>query len=101
MYYFIKESIDRKDIQVIHVTGKRFYDEFVNKFKMIILNYLKNIRVYSYFYEIPEALNISSLVITSSGAITLAEISAVGVPSILIPKVIYGRKSSRIQCKSF
>ncbi len=33
-----------------------------------------------------EALNLANLVITSSGAITLAEISAIGVPSILIPK---------------
>ncbi|MBU5426794.1 undecaprenyldiphospho-muramoylpentapeptide beta-N-acetylglucosaminyltransferase [Tissierella pigra] len=101
MYYFIKESIDRKDIQVIHVTGKRFYDEFVNKFKNDNIKLPKNIRVYSYFYEIPEALNISSLVITSSGAITLAEISAVGVPSILIPKSYTAENHQEYNARAF
>ena len=101
MYYFIKESIDRKDIQVIHVTGKRFYDEFINKLKNDNIKLPKNIRVYSYFYEIPEALNISSLVITSSGAITLAEISAVGVPSILIPKSYTAENHQEYNARAF
>ena len=34
----------------------------------------------------PKGLNLADLVITSAGAITLSEITAIGVPSIIIPK---------------
>jgi UDP-N-acetylglucosamine--N-acetylmuramyl-(pentapeptide) pyrophosphoryl-undecaprenol N-acetylglucosamine transferase len=37
-------------------------------------------------YEAPTALSASDVVIGSAGAITIAEITAIGVPSILIPK---------------
>lgn len=84
---FMKDvSRKNKDIQLIHITGKRLYDEFINRVKENGIVLGNNIRIYPYFYEIPEALNIATLVITSAGAITLAEIAAVGVPSILIPK---------------
>jgi len=87
IFEFMKDiSQKNKDIQLIHITGKRLYDEFINKVKENGIVLGNNIRIYPYFYQIPEALNIATLVITSAGAITLAEIAAVGVPSILIPK---------------
>lgn len=101
MYYFIKESVERKDVQIIHVTGKRFYDEFIDRLNRDNIKLPKNIKVYSYFYEIPEALNIASLAITSSGAITLAEISAVGVPSILIPKAYTAENHQEYNARAF
>jgi len=87
IFNLIKDiSTNKREIQLIHVTGKRLYDDFIRKLdeSKIILD--KNIKVYPYFYQMPQALNIASLVITSAGAITLAELAAVGVPSILIPK---------------
>lgn len=86
MYYVVKKNITNNNLQLIHVTGKRFYDEFINRLELEGLDLTKNIRIMPYFYDMPKGLNIADLVITSAGAITLAEISAVGVPSILIPK---------------
>ncbi|NLK43180.1 MAG: undecaprenyldiphospho-muramoylpentapeptide beta-N-acetylglucosaminyltransferase [Tissierellia bacterium] len=99
MFEFIKNA--EKDVQIIHVTGKRFYNEFMEKLKKnkILLN--KNIRIFPYFYQMPEALNIATLVITSAGAITLAEISAVGVPSILIPKGYTAENHQEFNARAF
>lgn len=85
MYYFIENNLD-SDIQVVHVTGQRFYDEFMNRLKSDGINLPENIRILPYLYDMPELLNITDLIITSAGAITLAEISSLGLPSILIPK---------------
>lgn len=101
IYYFIKEAIEKKDVQIIHVTGKRFYDDFMAQLKKDNIDLNKNIRVFPYFYQIPEAVNIASLVITSSGAITLAEISAVGAPSILIPKSYTAENHQEYNARAF
>lgn len=83
----IVKNYDNRNIQIIHVTGKRLYDSFIKELKQKGINELKdNIRVYPYFFEVPKALSIADLIITSGGAIAIAEITAVGVPSILIPK---------------
>ena len=60
-----------------------------------------NIRIIPYFYEIPEALNIVDLIVTSAGAITLAEISAVGVASILIPKAYTAENHQEYNARTF
>ncbi len=85
MYYFIKNALD-SDIQIVHVTGKRFFDDFMKKLIQDNLMLNENIKIMPYLYNMPSMLNITDLIITSAGAITLSEISALGIPSILIPK---------------
>ena len=101
MYNFIKEANKSKDIQLIHVTGKRHYDEFIERLEEenIILN--ENIKVLPYLYEMPHAINIASLAITSAGAITMAEIAAVGLPSILIPKAYTAENHQEYNAREF
>lgn len=70
------------DMQLIHVTGKNNYDDFIEKAGLLP----ENIKVYPYMKEMDKAYNVSDLIITSSGAITLSEISYIGLASILIPK---------------
>lgn len=101
MYYFIKDATNKKDIQLIHVTGKRFYEDFMDMLKKDNIKLSNNIRIYPYFYQIPEAMNIASLVVTSGGAITLAEISAVGVPSILMPKAYTAGNHQEFNARAF
>lgn len=70
--------------RVIHITGKAHYDEFL---KRMPKNYNEEkYIIQDYSHEIPNLLQVSSLVIASSSAMTLAEISATRNPSILIPK---------------
>ena len=90
-----------KDYQLIHITGKRLYDSFMEDIKAndIVLN--KNIRILPYLYDMPDALNIADLLISSSGAITLAETSVIGLPSILIPKSYTAENHQEYNARAF
>ena len=101
MHFVIKENICNDNIQIIHVTGKRFFNEFMNRSEAERLKLKNNIRILPYFYDIPKGLNVADLVITSAGAITLAEISAVGVPSILIPKGYTAENHQEYNARAF
>ena len=61
----------------------------------------RNIQVLPYFYDMPKGLNIADLVITSAGAITLSEISAIGVPAILIPKAYTAENHQEYNARAF
>ncbi len=87
MLKFIAKNADNDKIQILHITGERFYEKFISELKNMGINeFEKNIKVVPYFHEMPMALNIANLAITSGGAITIAELTAVGVPSIIVPK---------------
>ena len=81
----IKNYNGNKDVKILHVTGKKLYDGFMEELNRNI-KLEKNIEIKDYMYEAPIALSASDIVIGSAGAITIAEITAIGVPSILIPK---------------
>ena len=81
MSYVIKENAYNKNVQILHVTGKRFFDKFIKDLKSSNIKLSSNIQVVPYLFNIPEALNIADLVIISA-----AEVTTVGVPSIIIPK---------------
>lgn len=100
-YDIIKKYKPSDNIQIIHVTGTRFYDSFMERLKSDNIIVDPNIRIIPYFYEIPEALNIVDLIVTSAGAITLAEISAVGVASILIPKAYTAENHQEYNARTF
>lgn len=66
---------------LLHQTGKNHFDKFLEETKEN--PYLK---VFPYIDNIDLFYAVSDLIIASSGAMSLAEISAVGKASILIPK---------------
>lgn len=80
----IEKLNGNEKISVIHVTGKSHYEEFISKLSHIEIN--DNIKILPYLTEMDMAYGACDLVITSSGAITLAEISMIKLASILIPK---------------
>lgn len=97
----IKLNKDESEFQLIHVTGSRFYDKYIKELEEKNIKIGNNIRIIPYLYDIPEALSIANLVITSAGAITLAEISALGIPSILIPKAYTAENHQEYNARSF
>ncbi|MBW4828905.1 MAG: undecaprenyldiphospho-muramoylpentapeptide beta-N-acetylglucosaminyltransferase [Clostridiaceae bacterium] len=86
MFHVIKENANNSNIQILHITGKRFYEEFTKKLKEENIVIKENIKILPYFFDMPEGLNVANLVVTSAGAITISEITALGIPSIIIPK---------------
>lgn len=70
----------RDDIEWIHITGLFYYEKYSK-----LLEGIKNLKVLDYSKDIDSLYTKADLVISRSGAITLSEISAVGICSILIP----------------
>ncbi|OLS03883.1 undecaprenyldiphospho-muramoylpentapeptide beta-N-acetylglucosaminyltransferase [Tissierella creatinophila] len=94
------KTIETIDFQLIHITGERFYNEFMEDIKDLNLN-SKEIKILPYLYEMAEALNIADIIVTSAGAITLAEISSMGIPSILIPKAYTAENHQEYNARNF
>ncbi|NLM74607.1 MAG: undecaprenyldiphospho-muramoylpentapeptide beta-N-acetylglucosaminyltransferase [Clostridiaceae bacterium] len=63
-------------------TGMKHYDEVMNKIKVKLP---PTIRIEPYIYNMVEVLASSDVVVCRGGAITVSEISALGLPSIIIP----------------
>lgn len=82
----IKKYNGQGNIKIIHVTGKKMYESFMENIRKDNIMLKENIEVLDYMYDAATALSASDIVIGSAGAITIAEITVTGVPSILIPK---------------
>ena len=75
---------DREDVQFLLISGSRFYEDF----KMKNINTLKNsysLKVFPYVDEMDEIYSLTDLLISRSGANTIAEIAFCNIPAILIP----------------
>jgi len=69
------------DWQIVHLTGEKNYDKVNSKYNGIKIRH----KVLGYFDDMPDLLTASDLVVGRSGAVSVAEYAAAGVPSICIP----------------
>ncbi len=90
---FIKE-----DIQFIHVTGKNHYDFFIDKLGNVNLKGCQ--KVLPYLEDVANALAACDLMICSAGAITIAEVTVLGKPSIIIPKAYTAENHQEFNARS-
>jgi len=88
-------------VQLHHVTGQRYYDPFIEEIrdKGVVLQ--DNIKVHKYIHNIGDYMAASDLMITRSGALTLTEISTIGVPAILIPSPNVAHNHQEINARVF
>lgn len=82
-----KALIGRAEIQVLHVTGKNDYNNIVGFYAENGIEPEKNgnIIVRPYLYNMPHALAAADLAVFRAGAIGLAELTARGIPAVLVP----------------
>jgi UDP-N-acetylglucosamine--N-acetylmuramyl-(pentapeptide) pyrophosphoryl-undecaprenol N-acetylglucosamine transferase len=82
-----RQFAGRKDIQLLHVTGQSEYNGIVEKLKQCCIDTTKagNIIIKPYLYNMPQALAVADIAIFRAGAVGLAELTARGIPSIIIP----------------
>ena len=73
------ESLD--DWQVLHLTGDRDHEQVRDAYRRRSVRHT----VQAFTHHMAEALAAADLIVARAGASTLAEITAVGVPSILMP----------------
>lgn len=76
-------TLAKRPYQVVFVTGPKRYDSVIAK--VAATEESDNISIQSYISNMPEVLPKMAGVVGRSGATTLAELTALGVPSILIP----------------
>lgn len=76
-----------KRVQLLHVTGKNEYNDIVGKLQKQGINAENtgNIMIKPYLYDMPKALALADLAVFRAGAVGLAELTAKGIPAILIP----------------
>jgi UDP-N-acetylglucosamine--N-acetylmuramyl-(pentapeptide) pyrophosphoryl-undecaprenol N-acetylglucosamine transferase len=80
-----KLKVQGKGIQVLLITGARFYESISEKIRGMYPNNDMAVKIFSYIDEIEEVYRITDLIIARAGANTVFEITATGIPSILIP----------------
>ena len=78
----IKELIPafrEKNYQVLVITGNNYYDEYQS------LDIPSNVKVVPFMKDLIQLLKDSDLIVSRAGASTIAEITAIGLPAILVP----------------
>ena len=82
----LKSAAEKNSAQFLHVTGKGEFDSVTGKLRNAGLTLNEpNIRVVPYLYNMPQAMAMADVAIFRAGATGLAELTARGVPAILIP----------------
>lgn len=97
MLLVIKNMV-REDVAFIFATGKLYYNDFIKALGDIPLKPYQ--RVMPYLDNMADGLAASDIVIGSAGAISLAEITALGKPSIIIPKAYTAENHQEYNAKS-
>ncbi len=84
--HIIKEKLNQ-NYQIILAAGQKQYEEMKENLKKydIDIDNINDIKVVPYIYNMEEIMNVSDLIISRSGAMTITEISNLGKPAVLIP----------------
>lgn len=81
MIQLINKYMKEKDFTLIYAPGKQYYNEIITK----INKDFNGVSIVDYIYNAPEVYHSADLMITRGGSMTISEMLAIGVPSIIIP----------------
>ena len=84
MQYVERELSGRSDVQVLHATGEVNYEYYMAEMRKAG-SLDDNIMFRPYLHNMPVALAAADLAVFRAGAIGLAELTAKGVPAVLVP----------------
>jgi len=87
MVSVLKRYGGERGLHVLHVTGTSGYDEFLQDCRTAGIDLANNgnFTITPYLYNMQDALAAADLVVSRAGAATCAEITALGIPAILVP----------------
>ena len=97
----LKEFIQGNDLQIIFQTGKKNYNEIIEKLKLIFPAWEQeeNLIIKPYFNDMISVLKASDIVISRAGSLSLSEICASSAAPILIPFPNAAANHQRINAK--
>lgn len=97
----LKEFVQDKNLQIIFQTGKKNYDEIIEKLKLIYPAFEQesSLIIKPYFDDMISVLKASDIVISRAGSLSLSEICASGAAPILIPYPHAAANHQRINAK--
>ncbi|EFM12820.1 UDP-N-acetylglucosamine--N-acetylmuramyl-(pentapeptide) pyrophosphoryl-undecaprenol N-acetylglucosamine transferase [Paenibacillus curdlanolyticus YK9] len=72
-------------VHFVFVPGEVYYEDVKRRAEQLPAYKSGQLQVVAYLHNMPDVLAASQLVVSRSGASTIAEMTALGVPSILIP----------------
>jgi UDP-N-acetylglucosamine--N-acetylmuramyl-(pentapeptide) pyrophosphoryl-undecaprenol N-acetylglucosamine transferase len=72
------EELEKKSLQIIWQTGKNYYHNYKN------IN-LHSVKILDFIEDMNKAYSACDLLVARAGATTIAELTVLGIPSILIP----------------
>lgn len=72
-------------VHYVYVTGEPYFEETRKVLRQKLGGLPNGLHVLPYIHNMPEVLACTSLIINRAGASFIAEITAIGIPSILIP----------------
>lgn len=76
-------ELGEKPYQVLYITGEVHFEDV--KKEIDLIGNPKNVIIKPFVHNMPEVLAGMDLVVSRAGATTLAELTSLGIPSILIP----------------
>lgn len=76
-------QLAEQDFQTIYASGEIYYEDFKEDFEKF--DNFENIVIRPYISNMSEILSSVSLIVSRSGATTIAEVTALGIPSVFIP----------------
>ena len=83
-----------KDYQVLLITGKNYYDDY----KDIKLS--NNVKLVPFINNLIGLMKDTDLIVTRSGASTIAEITSIGLPAIMVPSPYVTNNHQYVNAKS-
>lgn len=94
----ILSEFANKPYQVVYVTGEVHYGQIIDQLKQ--KQPPENVIIKPFIHNMPEVLAAVDLIVSRAGATTLAEITALGLPSILIPSPYVTANHQEINARS-
>lgn len=79
----ILEELKTRSYQVVYVTGEVHYDKVISQVQAA--GNPDNVKILPFIHQMPDVLAATDLAVCRAGATSIAELTALGVPSILIP----------------
>ncbi|CAH1854337.1 undecaprenyldiphospho-muramoylpentapeptide beta-N-acetylglucosaminyltransferase [Convivina intestini] len=78
-------DFNQRSYQTVIVTGPKRFDSFQTQLKELNITPQAQIKILPYIDNMPAVLAKTAAIVARAGATSLAEITALGIPSILIP----------------